>query len=101
MRKINIHDALLVFGMVVCFIMLMQGWENVMAFLGIFLSALVPLVLGVAIAYIVSIPTNFFERHILPNNENAVVAGIRRPLSLLIAALIAITAIFFSTDVCH
>ena len=99
MRKINIHDALLVFGMVVCFIMLMQGWENVMAFLGIFLSALVPLVLGVAIAYIVSIPTNFFERHILPNNENAVVAGIRRPLSLLIAALIAITAIFFSTSV--
>lgn len=51
------------------------------------LSALIPLVAGACIAYIVNIPMRFYERHYFPKAKNKFVTKSRRPVCLILAIL--------------
>lgn len=71
-------------------------WPFFMRTLGLIFSAAKPLFLGAAMAYVVNIPMNFFERF-LPGKGNERKAGLRRVVSLLLAVvslLLVITLLF-------
>ena len=99
MGKIKARDIALVLCGVIAVCMIFQGWDNIVSFLSILFTSIVPLVLGFAIAYVVSIPANFFERHFLPNAKSAFVTAIRRPVCLLVTAIIAVSALALSSSV--
>lgn len=99
MKKLAAQDALAYGGIAVAVCVLVRGWDAVFGFLGIVLSAIMPLVLGAAIAYVVSIPTNFLERHILPNSTSRVVADLRKPVSLAITLVALVMGLLLSSYV--
>lgn len=78
---------------------LFQSWHSIIAFLGILLTAIIPLVLGGAIAYIVAIPTNFFQRHFFPRSKSPVLAALRKPVCLAVAIIIAFVVISVGASV--
>ncbi|MBE6551829.1 MAG: AI-2E family transporter [Ruminococcaceae bacterium] len=72
-------------------------WNGFVGFLGLVLSASLPLLIGALIAYLVNIPMSFFERHFFPNSDKKLVSILRKPCSLIAAILsgaVIITAIF-------
>lgn len=93
MRKPKPQEALYVMGAIVLFVALFRGWDSIIDFVGILLTAIIPLVLGICVAYIVSIPTAFFERHLFPNSESGFLRAIRRPLALAISAFLTIVGV--------
>lgn len=94
MRKPTINEILTYGSIAIVIYAVLMGWEAIVTFLGILLTAIVPLVLGAAIAYVISIPTKFFERHFLPNSESKFVKGIRRPVALAVTVLLVLTGLF-------
>ena len=78
---------------------LFQSWHGILAFLGILFTAIIPLILGGAIAYIVAIPTNFFQRHFFPKSKSPVVAALRQPICLAAAIIIAFIVISVGASV--
>jgi len=62
------------------------------------LRALVPLIIGGAIAYIVNIPMSFYERHYFPKSQNRFAVLSRRPVCMIgaIISVIAIAVIIIS-----
>lgn len=99
MGRLSAKNIALIVGCIVCFCMLMQGWDELVSFLGILVTAIVPLLLGTAIAYVISIPTQFFGRHFLPNSTSKFVAAIRRPVSLAITVVLVLTVLILSSSV--
>lgn len=99
MRKPTTNEVLVYGGIALALCVVLKGWDAIISFLGIVLTAIVPLVLGSAIAYVVAIPTRFFERHFFPNSDSKLVAGARRPVALAITVLLALVgmALVFST----
>lgn len=71
-------------------IVLLRGWDTIVNFFGIVLTAIIPLVLGICIAYVVSIPTAYLERHLFPDAKNNVLKSIRKPLALVVSAALMI-----------
>lgn len=70
-------------------------WPAVAKLLKTLLAAAAPIVLGCAIAYVVNIPMQFFERHYFPGNESKWVVKTRRSVSLVLAlvSLLAVVAL--------
>lgn len=99
MKRPTARDVFVYSGLAVLFCVFLQGWDSIVSFLGIVLTAIVPLVLGAAIAYVVAIPTSFLERHMLPNSTSKVVANMRRPVSLVINVVAAVAAIVLCSSV--
>ena len=99
MRKPTTNEVLIYGGIALALCVVLKGWDAIVSFLGIVLTAIVPLVLGAAIAYVIAIPTRFFERHFFPNSDSKFVAGARRPVALVITVLLALVgmAMLFST----
>lgn len=61
-------------------------WEGLSAFLGTFLSALSPVILGLVIAYVLNILMSFYEKHYFPKQKNKpAVEKSRRPVCMLAA----------------
>ena len=79
--------------------LIFRGWDFVVSLMGLVLTAIIPLVLGSCIAYVVSIPTNFFARHILPNSDNKIIASLRKPLSLAISIILFLVGISLGSSV--
>ena len=99
MKKPTPTDVLEYGGVVVFLLAILQSWDAIVGFIGIVLSAIVPLVLGACIAYVVTIPTNFFERHLFPNSTSELVVSMRRPLSLVIAVFLLLTVLVLASSV--
>ena len=55
----------------------MYYWTPVAGFLGVALSAFVPLLLGLALAYPLNILMSFYERHFFPNSQKKAVLKTR------------------------
>ena len=62
-------------------------WPPVAGFLGVALSAFVPLLLGLALAYPLNILMSFYERHFFPNSQKKAVLAARTGLCLIFAIL--------------
>ncbi|MBR3314426.1 MAG: AI-2E family transporter [Atopobiaceae bacterium] len=99
MKKPTPTDVLEYGGVVVFLLAILQSWDAIVGFISIVLSAIVPLVLGACIAYVVTIPTNFFERHLFPNSTSELVVSMRRPLSLVIAVFLLLTVLVLASSV--
>lgn len=67
-------------------------WPAIAAFLGLVAGSLVPLVLGLVIAYPLNILMSFFERHFFPRVTEGPVARLR-PVVCLIVAVATLVAI--------
>ena len=65
----------------------MYYWTPVAGFLGVALSAFVPLLLGLALAYPLNILMSFYERHFFPNSQKKAVLKTRTGLCLVFAIL--------------
>lgn len=99
MKKISIRE-ILKYAAIVFFVMVgIRSWDDIVGFVLLVVQAIIPLILGAAIAYIVSIPANFIERHMLPNSTSPTVEAARRPLSLVIAATLILATIVLATSV--
>lgn len=61
-------------------------WDTLEQFVGIAVSAASPLIIGAVIAYIVNILMSFYER-ILPPAKHRALAKVRRPVSMVLAAI--------------
>ena len=66
MRKPTFKEAWAIAGAVILVCAILQGWDAIIAFIGIVLTAIIPLVLGAAIAYVVAIPTRFWSAIFCP-----------------------------------
>lgn len=67
--------------------------DSIFAALGIVMNALNPLIAGLIIAYVVNIPTSFYEKHYFPNSEKKAVAKSRRPVCMLLGYLTIVLVI--------
>lgn len=99
MIKVTAKDIALIFGFIVCFCLLMQSWHEIVSFIGIVITAIMPLVLGVAIAYVVAIPTKFMERHFLPDYKAVFLEVVRRPICLVITVVLLVMGLALSSSV--
>ena len=99
MRKFNLssYTTLAIAGVLICFIF--KGWESIFAFLSMLFTAVMPLFVGMAIAYAVSIPTDFLQRHFFPNSTSRFVLAVRRPVCLIFTVVAVIMVLVFSTSV--
>ncbi len=69
-------------------------WGAVSHLFGVLLGAMLPLILGAAIAYTVNILMSFYERHFL-RKATGTAAKLRRPVCMLAAVLTVILVLFF------
>ena len=89
--KLIIKIAVAVFAL----FLLIHYWSGISAFLSKGLTAVLPLVIGVIIAYPLNILMSFYERHFLPKSTKKSVEKARTPLCLVFAiiSLVAITSL--------
>lgn len=97
MRQFKIADYASILVLVVLVCLVLQSWGAITGFLGILLTALAPLVVGVSIAYVVSIPANYLERKIILHSNSKVLAAIGKPLSLIITVVCLVAGIILSS----
>ena len=90
---------LFIAGVVIVVCLVLKSWDALVGFIRIVLTAVIPLVIGASVAYVVSIPMNFFERHILPNSGNSRLSALRRPVSLAIALVLVVCGILLASSV--
>lgn len=73
------------------------NYRAIFGFLGNLLSVISPILVGAALAYILNILMQFFERHLFPNATHQKLLNIKRPicifLSILVIALVLIVVI--------
>lgn len=84
--------------MIFLMILAIVYWPSVAAFLGIFLRACLPVILGLVLAYLINILMSFYERHFFPKSTRPIIGKIRRPLCLIGALLtfvMVVGAIFY------
>lgn len=96
MKKPTPRELVYISCAVLVAIMVFRSWDAIVSFLGIVFTAIIPLVLGACIAYIVAIPTNFLERHMFPNSTSKLVVTLRKPLCLFITVFLVLAALVFA-----
>ena len=62
-------------------------WEGVIGFLGLLLQAVMPVIVGLIVAYLINILMGFYERHFFPRCRRPLAEKCRRPLCLTGALL--------------
>ena len=80
-----------------CLIVLNFG--HILHFAGIALSALTPLIIGCALAYVFNIIMNFFEKHYFPKSDSKVIHATRRPACLIFSFAITIAIILLVMNI--
>ncbi len=68
-------------------------WHTVTAVVGLAIGAASPLLLGAAIAYVVNILMNLYERNFFPKSKKPLVAKYRRPVCMLLAFVTVVLAL--------
>lgn len=97
MKRFKIKDYVSILVLVVLICMILQSWDALIGFLGILFTAVAPLAVGIGIAYVVSIPCNFLERHIALASDSPIMAAIRKPLSLVVTVVCLVAGIILSS----
>ena len=95
--KLSSYMTLAIAGVLICLIF--KGWDSIFSFLRILFTAVIPLFLGLAIAYMVSIPTDFLQRHFFPNSKSGFVATIRKPACLVITVILLLAILVYASSV--
>ncbi len=74
--------------------LLVYYWKMIENFGVMFLYAMVPLLGGFLVAYIVNLPLSWFERHLFGNPKSKFLKSIKRPVCILLSFLAMATVIF-------
>ena len=69
-------------------------WEAASRFLSLLVGACVPLILGAAIAYVINVLMDFYERHYFPKKTAGPAVKSRRPVCMLGAVLTVVLLLF-------
>ena len=83
MRKIK---ELIIFTAIL--IVCLWKYETVFAFIKFILNLLLPFIIGGAIAFVLNVPMNFFQRHLFPKEKlenNKTLKKLEKPVSLIIS----------------
>ena len=68
-------------------------WESLAGLIGMFLSALSPIVLGLVIAYVLNILMSFYEKHYFPKQKSKTAVAKSRTIVCLLVAILTLCAI--------
>ena len=68
-------------------------WSSVSMFFDALINATVPLIIGAAVAYIINIMLNFYERHFFSKAKSSFILQIRRPLCITFSFITVITLV--------
>lgn len=95
MKKIDTKTLLKIAGTVFVLYLCIHYWPGVATVLKTAFAAVLPLLIGTAVAYPLDILASFFERHLLSKSDNKLIVRTRRGLSVTLAlvSLVSIVAL--------
>lgn len=87
MKKIETKTLLKIAGIGFALYLCIHYWPSAAIIFKTAFAAVLPLLIGAAVAYPLDILTSFFERHLLSKSDNKIIVRIRRGLSVALALL--------------
>lgn len=98
MKKIETKALLKIAGVVFALYLCIHYWPSAAVIFKTAFAAVLPLIIGAAVAYPLDILTSFFERHLLSKSENKLIVRTRRGLSVALAllSLVSIVAVIIA-----
>lgn len=98
MKKIETKTLLKIAGVVFALYLCIHYWPGAAAILKTAFAAVLPLLIGTAVAYPLDILASFFERHLLSKSENKLVVKTRRGLAVTFAlvSLVSIVSLIIA-----
>jgi predicted PurR-regulated permease PerM len=87
MKKVEIKNLLKIAGVIFTLYLCIHYWPNAAIIFKTAFAAVLPLLIGAAVAYPLDILTSFFERHLLSKSSNKIIVRTRRGLSVALALL--------------
>lgn len=95
MKKIETRNILKIAAVAFALFLCIHYWATAAGILKTAFAAVLPLIIGTALAYPLNILMSFFERHLLSKSDNKFVVRTRRGISLVLAfmTLIAIVGV--------
>lgn len=98
MKKIEMKNLLKIAGVVFALYLCIHYWSGAATILKTAFAAVLPLLIGTAVAYPLDILASFFERHLLSKSDNKFVVRTRRGLAVTLAlvSLVSIIAIIIA-----
>ena len=98
MNKIETKTLLKIAGVVFALYLCIHYWPSAAVIFKTAFAAVLPLIIGAAVAYPLDILTSFFERHLLSKSENKLIVRTRRGLSVALAllSLVSIVAVIIA-----
>ncbi len=92
-KKFETKNLLKIAGVVFALYLLIHYWSGMANIFKAAFAAVLPLLIGTALAYPLNILMSFFERHLLSKSDNKFVVKARRGISLTLAFLTLISII--------
>lgn len=85
--KVNWKSCLIICSTVFLLYLAIIYWNNITGFLGVVAASAGTLIIGAAMAYVVNILMNLFERHIAPKSQNRFWLKAKRPVCMALSFL--------------
>lgn len=85
MKKLETKNIITIGIAVFVLYLCIHYWSTVSGLLGTVFEALMPLLIGGIIAYLLNILMSFYERHFFPNTKNTIIKKCRRAICLLLS----------------
>ena len=98
MKKIEMKNLLKIAGVVFALYLCIHYWSGAATILKTAFAAVLPLLIGAALAYPLDILTSFFERHLLSKSSNKLIVRTRRGLAVALSliSLVSIVALIIA-----
>ncbi len=95
MKKIETKNLIKIAGVVFALYLCIHYWSGAATILKTAFAAVLPLIIGTALAYPLDILTSFFERHLLSKSNNKIIVKTRRGIAvaLSLVTLVSIVAL--------
>lgn len=98
MKKLETKNLLKIAGVIFALYLCIHYWSGAATILKTAFAAVLPLLIGTAVAYPLDILTSFFERHLLSKSDNKLIVRTRRGLAVTLAlvSLVSIVALIIA-----
>ena len=98
MKKLETKNLLKIAGVIFALYLCIHYWSGAATILRTAFAAVLPLLIGTAVAYPLDILTSFFERHLLSKSDNKLIVRTRRGLAVTLAlvSLVSIVALIIA-----
>lgn len=98
MKKIETKNLLKIAGVIFALYLCIHYWSGAATILKTAFAAVLPLLIGTAVAYPLDILASFFERHLLSKSDNKLIVRTRRGLAVTLAlvSLVSIVTVIIA-----